>query len=77
MLIIARRQRQASRRRKAKGAPMDADTAWAIMSSLDEAEALLSRVHLRDGQAGANALAQNRSLLDEARRRLDQAHAME
>ncbi|MGF7175743.1 hypothetical protein [Azospirillum doebereinerae] len=56
---------------------MDADTAWAIMSSLDEAEALLSRVHLRDGQAGANALARNRSLLDEARRRLDQAHALE
>jgi len=55
---------------------MDADTAWAIMSSLDEAEALLSRVHLRDGQAGAN-LARNRSLLDEARRRLEQAHAME
>jgi len=56
---------------------MDADTAWAIMTSLDEAEELLRRVHLRDGQAGANALSQNRDLLDEARRRLERAHAME
>ncbi|MBP2230672.1 hypothetical protein [Azospirillum agricola] len=56
---------------------MDADTAWAIMASLDEAEELLSRMHLRDGQAGASALAQNRSLLDAARQRLEQAHAME
>ncbi len=56
---------------------MDADTAWAIMASLDEAEDLLQRVHLRDGQAGANLLAYNRSLLEEARQRLEQAHAME
>lgn len=56
---------------------MDADTAWAIMTSLDEAEELLRRVHLRDGQAGANALAQNRNLLDEARSRLDRIHATE
>lgn len=56
---------------------MDADTAWAIMTSLDEAEELLRRVHLRDGQAGANALVQNRHLLDEARHRLDQIHAMD
>ena len=56
---------------------MDSDTAWAIMASLDEAEELLRRVHLRDGQAGCSALAENRTLLNEARRRLDQAHAME
>lgn len=55
---------------------MDADTAWAIMASLDEAEELLRRMHLREGQAGVNALTENRNLLDEARRRLEQAHAI-
>lgn len=56
---------------------MDADTACAIMASLDEAEELLSRMHLRDGLVGAGALAQNRTLLAAARQRLEQAHAME
>lgn len=56
---------------------MDADTAWAIMGSLDEAEALLNRVHLHDGRTDGEALAHNRTLLNEARRRLEQAHAME
>nr|WP_295829793.1 hypothetical protein [uncultured Azospirillum sp.] len=56
---------------------MDADTALSIMETLDQAEALLRRMHLRDGCAGANALAHNRQLLTAARHRLEQVHSIE
>lgn len=56
---------------------MDADTAVTIMEALDQAEALLNRVHLRDGYAGRDTLARNRELLNAARRRLDQVHSIE
>lgn len=56
---------------------MDADTAVTIMEALDQAEALLNRVHLRDGYAGRDTLARNRELLNAARLRLDQAHSIE
>lgn len=56
---------------------MDADTALSIMESLDQAEALLRRIRLRDGQAGGDALARNRELLNAARHRLEQIHSIE
>jgi hypothetical protein len=56
---------------------MDADTALTIMEALDQAEALLNRVHLRDGYAGHDTLARNRELLDAARHRLEQVHSIE
>ena len=39
---------------------MDTNTAVTIMEALDQAEALLNRVHLRDGYAGHDTLARNR-----------------
>ncbi|KAA0598581.1 hypothetical protein J2848_001053 [Azospirillum lipoferum] len=56
---------------------MDADTALTIMEALDQAEALLNRMHLRDGYAGRDTLARNRELLDAARDRLQQVHSVE
>ncbi|MGA1859986.1 hypothetical protein VH569_28715 [Azospirillum sp. 11R-A] len=56
---------------------MNADTALTIMEALDQAEALLNRVHLRDGYAGRDTLARNRELLNAARNRLDQVHSIE
>ncbi|PWC39723.1 hypothetical protein [Azospirillum sp. TSO35-2] len=56
---------------------MNADTAVAIMESLDEAEDLLRRMRLRDGRPGRDALARNRELLEAARRRLEQVHAVQ
>lgn len=55
---------------------MDADTALSIMESLDEAEELLRRMRLHDGDAGHGALDRNRALLNAARCRLDLVHAM-
>ncbi|CAO3352697.1 hypothetical protein ABNQ39_06160 [Azospirillum sp. A26] len=56
---------------------MNADTALTIMEALDQAEALLNRVHLRDGYAGRDTLARNRELLNAARNRLEQVHSIE
>ncbi|WP_042695494.1 hypothetical protein [Azospirillum sp. B506] len=56
---------------------MDADTALTIMEALDQAEALLNRVQLRDGYAGRDTLARNRELLDAARDRLEKVHSVE
>lgn len=62
---------------KDKRATMDADTALSIMESLDQAEALLSRMRLCDGYASSDVLAHNRELLDAARHRLEQVHSIE
>ncbi|MBY6266180.1 hypothetical protein EI613_30350 [Azospirillum sp. 412522] len=56
---------------------MDADTALTIMEALDQAEALLNRMHLRDGYAGRDTLARNRELLNAARDRLERVHSVE
>lgn len=56
---------------------MDTNTAVTIMEALDQAEALLNRVHLRDGYAGHDTLARNRELLNAARHRLEQVHSIE
>ncbi|WP_148219266.1 hypothetical protein [Azospirillum sp. B510] len=61
---------------KDKRSTMDADTALSIMESLDQAEDLLRRMHLRDGYACGDVLARNRELLDAARHRLDQIHRL-
>ncbi|AWK87110.1 hypothetical protein [Azospirillum thermophilum] len=55
---------------------MDADTALAIMATLDEAEDLLSRLRLHDGPLDQDSLLRNRELLDLARYRLETASRM-
>ena len=54
---------------------MDAETAVTVIDSLDRAERVLSeiRVHQHD-EHGANTIAHQRALLNEARCLLDQAH---
>jgi hypothetical protein len=54
---------------------MDAETAVAVIASLDRAERVLSeiRVHQHD-EHGANTIAHQRALLDEARGLLTRAH---
>lgn len=51
---------------------MDVDTAFAIMSALDEAEGLLGQIRFHEGPISSETLHRNREILDEARRRLDQ-----
>lgn len=50
---------------------MDVDTAFAIMSVLDEAEGLLGQIRFHDGPICQETLHRQRELLDEARRRLE------
>lgn len=50
---------------------MDVDTAFAMMSALDEAEGLLGQIRFHDGRICQETLHRQRELLDEARRRLD------
>jgi len=54
---------------------MNAETAVAVIASLDRAERMLSeiRVHQHE-EHGINTIARQRALLDEARSLVEQAH---
>ena len=56
---------------------MDIETAVSVLNTLDEAERILGEIRLHNGQgASREFLSRNRELLDEARRRLENAHEM-
>jgi hypothetical protein len=56
---------------------MDIETAVSVLNTLDEAERILGEIRLHNGHgASREFFSRNRELLDEARRRLENAHEM-